>query len=185
MDKGELRDFITKERAGFTEEWLAEASGAVLANLVVQSAFVDALVVACYLDVGAEVKTFGIMERCRVDGKSICVPAYDNVMKIYRMAHMDANTELTRGQMNINEPSDPVWMDAGDVDLFLVPGLAFDDKGGRVGYGGGCYDRIMSGAGGVKAALTFDFQVFEQVPVEEHDILLNMIITETRIITVS
>jgi 5-formyltetrahydrofolate cyclo-ligase len=185
MDKGELRELVVWQRTELTTEWLAEASGAVLENLVVQSAFEEASFVACYLDVDSEVRTSGILERCWADGKTVCVPAYDAAMESFRMAQIRVDTEMINGQMNISEPAHPRWIDVGDVDLFLVPGLAFDAKGGRVGYGGGCYDRIMSGARGVKAALAFDFQVFEQVPVEEHDILLNMIITETRIITVS
>ena len=92
---------------------------------------------------------------------------------------------MISGMMNIDEPADPVWVDADDIDMFLVPGLAFDVHGGRIGYGGGCYDGIMKGRNGLKVALAYDFQLFDEVPVEEHDVFVNVIITETKVLAIN
>ena len=185
MDKNDLRKIVRGKRKGLTQEWWAAKSDAILQDLIQVPAFKEAKLVACYLDVRAEVGTRGVLERCWAEGKDVCVPAHDESVAGYSMAMIDSETKMTIGNMGIDEPAEPSWVAGNAVDLFLVPGLAFDDRGGRVGYGGGYYDRLMSGTGGVKAALAFDFQVFDEVPVETYDILLNMIITETRVLSVT
>ena len=69
-------------------------------------------------------------------------------------------------------------------DLMAVPGVVFDENGGRIGYGKGYYDRILSEARCRVVALAFDFQVLTEVPSEEHDMTVDALVTETRIIKV-
>lgn len=180
-----MRQFVKSKRKHLEPQWWASASDAILKNLVETPAFKEANLVACYLDVRGEVGTGGVFDCCWAAGKDVCVPAHDDSVNGYSMAMIDAGTPLVKGNMGIDEPVDPEWADCNAVDLFLVPGLAFGSRGGRVGYGGGYYDRLMKDTGGTKAALAFDFQVHDEVPVETYDILVNMILTETRILSVT
>ena len=112
---------------------------------------------------------------------------------------VNGTRDLTEGTWGIPEPSErvPVWPVSryGELDLVLVPGLAFDGFGGRIGYGGGYYDRFMSVLEGayravpgesprvVKAALTYrELIVEEPLPMEEHDFRLDMLFTASGII---
>ena len=76
----------------------------------------------------------------------------------------------------------PESVDAGDADLFIVPGVAFDRQGNRVGRGGGFYDRLLAHVTVPKIALAFDFQVLAEVPHTLYDISMTMIVTEKQII---
>jgi 5-formyltetrahydrofolate cyclo-ligase len=91
---------------------------------------------------------------------------------------MDA---LVSGHMGIPEPRDARLLDAAMVDVAFVPGLAFDVCGGRIGYGGGVYDRLLPKlrASTLRIALAYDFQVMKEVlPQEEHDLPMDYIVTE-------
>ncbi len=113
------------------------------------------------------------------------MPAYHSEQQKYALAVMGENEKMTQGYMNIPEPLNPQWIGGEDVDFMIVPGLAFDRQGGRVGYGGGCYDRMLKNTSASKVGLAFGFQLIDHVPLEEHDICLDMVVTETEVITVS
>ena len=88
---------------------------------------------------------------------------------------------LSKDKYGILEPDEdinPIEVDA--IDLVILPGLAFDNKGGRLGYGGGYYDKYLSNISdnAVKVALCYDFQVIDTVPMEEHDICTDLLITD-------
>jgi 5-formyltetrahydrofolate cyclo-ligase len=92
---------------------------------------------------------------------------------------------MVPGPSRILEPDERTWIPVDDVDLVLVPGLAFDAAGGRVGHGQGHFDRTLRQARAgrpVKAALAFEFQVFDQVPTTESDVRMDVIVTERRVI---
>ncbi|KWT83484.1 5-formyltetrahydrofolate cyclo-ligase [Candidatus Magnetominusculus xianensis] len=98
--------------------------------------------------------------------------------------------ELVPGYMNIPEPHPELAAkcSAEDIDVIVMPGLAFDKSGGRVGYGGGYYDRFISGIKGqrpVLAAVAYDEQVMESVPVMSYDQRIDMIVTESGVFRVS
>jgi 5-formyltetrahydrofolate cyclo-ligase len=87
---------------------------------------------------------------------------------------------------NLNEPDPESWerASAGKIDLALVPGLGFDTKGGRLGRGKGYYDRLLGDPlfGARKVALAWEWQIAEAVPTEAHDVLMDLIVTEERVI---
>lgn len=185
MTKHEVREFIKRRRGELSADWLALNGDSAEGNFLEMSTFQSASVVACYIAIYGEVATDRIISRCWDEGKTVCVPAYERHSKKYDLAVMARNQNMTIGHMGISEPTDPEWISVEKVDLMVVPGLAFDRRGGRVGYGGGYYDRLLKGMSGVSAGLAFGFQVMDDVPVEEHDIRLDMVVTETEIITIS
>ncbi len=99
-------------------------------------------------------------------------------------------SELSSRTLNILEPVSEIredssrWLEIGDVDLVLVPGLAFDPNGNRLGRGKGYYDRLLSQSSSRTAlvALAFEEQILERLPVEPHDVKMDYIVTENRVI---
>lgn len=91
--------------------------------------------------------------------------------------------DLVEGERGLREP-DPARCAAvdGGFDLILVPGLAFDRRGGRVGYGAGFYDRFLATTAATKVALAYSLQLFDAVPVEPHDHAVDRILTESETI---
>lgn len=144
--------------------------------------FAEASAVACYMALGREVQVDAIVRRCRADGKAVAVPAWRREAGRYGLARLDGDTPLAAGGLGILEPASPEWIDS--VDMVVVPGIAFDPGGGRLGYGGGWYDRLFAelGPGPARIAVAFDFQVVARVPVEASDELVDAVVTEKRLL---
>jgi 5-formyltetrahydrofolate cyclo-ligase len=162
------------------------ASGAPVAERVLKlPELVAAGWVAGFVSFGTEVPTHELLRKLLADGKRVCVPSFDPVGQRYicsELKHFDA--DLAEGKLGILEPKHaalrPVPVDK--VDAWLVPGLAFDEAGNRLGRGMGYFDQLLRDARGVKIALAYDFQVVKKVPTDGHDVGMDWIFTETRTI---
>jgi len=145
--------------------------------------FRQAKVVALYLAMPDEVQTTPILTACHRLGQRVCVPAFDNRAGCYRLAWLTANDILAVGHWQIPEPAEPVWVAQPEtVDLVLVPGLAFDANGHRLGHGRGWIDRLLEGLfSAYKVGLGFAVQIAARVPVAEHDVVMDAVVTEKEI----
>jgi 5-formyltetrahydrofolate cyclo-ligase len=117
-------------------------------------------------------------------GRQVCVPWFDSGKKQYVPSELrDFAVDLMDGQFGILEPKpDAVRpIDCDQIDAALVPGLAFDETGNRLGRGMGYFDRILQDLRGVKIALAYDFQIVSEVPKEAHDAPMDFIVTEKRV----
>jgi 5-formyltetrahydrofolate cyclo-ligase len=112
-------------------------------------------------------------------GKAVALPQFDAGSGHYRACRIeDLDLDLRLGQFGIREPAGHcLRLPLKPLDLILVPGLAFDARGHRLGRGRGYYDRLLAGVGGLKCGVGFDEQMTGQIPVEAHDILLDCILT--------
>jgi 5-formyltetrahydrofolate cyclo-ligase len=183
--KEELRRLISKQREKMSPEWIRENSWLAQRMLVALPQFRKASSVCCYMTIEGEIETDLIIEMCWRDGKKVCVPAFHKEMKKYGLAELRKDTSMVQGRFSVPEPEDSEWVTGDDVDFVVVPGLAFDPKGGRVGHGGGYYDRILKGMKKevFKAALAFEFQIFDSVPMVEEDVGMDAVVTEKRVLT--
>lgn len=183
--KDEIRQLVREERAKLLPEWVREHSWLAQRALVALPEFRKARLVCCYLAINAEVETDLIVEMCWREGKHVCVPAFRKRMNMYGLAKLEKDTKLVAGNLKVMEPSDTEWADDGTVDFVVVPGVAFDACGGRVGYGKGYYDRILRGMtqNVFTAGLAFDFQIYDRVPMTREDVRLNVVVTEKRVLT--
>ncbi len=143
--------------------------------------------VMCYVSMKGEAPTRDIIRACLIRGQRVCVPWVEpETMDISASELENFNLDLAPGCAGILEPRDtcrrPVSL--GDIDVHLVPGMAFDFKGARLGRGAGCYDRFLAGCGeeSVRIGIAFSWQVIDDVPSENHDIPMDWIITEEGII---
>lgn len=140
-----------------------------------------------YLSKDKEVMTHNLIMELLKRGKCISVPVFSynvNSMKASRI--FDVEREIEQGIFNILQPKKefirPVLQDA--IDLVIVPGIAFDEKGGRIGRGKGYYDRFLGTFPPHVdlIALAFEYQIVPYIPICENDIKMNKIVTEARII---
>jgi len=161
-------------RAGQT---LEKMSAAAVRNFKTLENFRTARAVGAYMPLADEVD---ITPLFRILDKTFYIPAFDEVSGCYRMARLTA--ELKKGRFGIFEPAVPVFAVEGDLDLIIVPGVAFDRAGRRIGRGGGFYDRLLPRYRAVRAGICFDFQCLEAIPAEEHDIRMNFTVTEAKIL---
>src|SRR5262245_41539440 len=144
-----------------------------------------------YVDAASEVRTRHTLPKALTHGKRVVVPwcvVETNELELFLLEDM---SELVEGAYKILEPKEELRLlpakrvKPEELDLVMVPGTAFDIRGGRMGQGKGYYDRLLSGArpDAPLVALAFDCQIFDEIPVTAHDVFMDMVLTESRTIT--
>lgn len=184
MSKERIRREIEVQRKTLDFQWLETASAQVVKNFQTLEAFKNAETVALYMAIDGEVQLDSLFSTCWKLGKRTCIPVFNADAGIYEMAEITAETRFKSGQYGIREPVAPELVSSNWIDLMVVPGVAFDRKGNRLGRGGGYYDRLLDGFSGHSAAVAFDFQLFPEIPHTSHDIPVDSIATETIIVEV-
>ena len=160
----------------------AEAAAAACGHLSALASYRAAATVLWYVNMPAELATVRAIEDALGEGKQVVVPWCDGEeLGLWRLVSMD---ELEPGTWGIPEPP-PARRDDPErrivpeaVDFVVVPGLAFDTRGRRLGHGKGYYDRLLPRTRAVRAGLCFDAQVFPQVPAGPRDALMDWLVTE-------
>jgi 5-formyltetrahydrofolate cyclo-ligase len=151
--------------------------------------YAAAQTVMLYVDFGPEVRTRHFLEVAGQDGKRLVVPyCVGDDLGLFLLESID---ELTPGTWGILEPKAELrgladrTVDPGELDLIVVPGVAFDRRGGRVGHGKGYYDRLLRRvrAGAALVALAFESQLVDEVPMQPHDVFMDKIVTEAAVYT--
>lgn len=127
-----------------------------------------------------EVRTKPMIEHALSENKKVIVPIYHGIDKPPSHSLIQNLDSLELTQFGIEQPAEDsiIPADLGSAGIILVPCLAVDASGNRIGMGGGFYDRILSGLSIRKIALAYDFQFIENLPAEENDINVNFIVTE-------
>ncbi len=153
---------------------------AVAQRLVTIPAYVTAESLAVYVSFGAEIETHDLIRQWLAAGRQVCIPTFN--AGGYRLAEIqDFDQDLQAGKLNILEPRLVRPVSATRPHVWLVPGLAFDRNGNRLGRGKGYFDALLARAPGVKIALTHDFQILNEVPTEVHDVRMDFIVTEIQV----
>ena len=174
MNKKELRAQVRAKKRAMTEEQIVNKSRALAEQFFRSEAYRNAKSIYGYLPYNQEVRTVPMLEQARKDGKRVAVPkCYDAEM---RFIWLDDLTQVAPGYANIPEPiaDDPIADDK--TALVLMPGLAFDPQGHRIGYGGGFYDKFLEQEMHPTLALCYDFQMLEHLETEEHDIPVDTVL---------
>ena len=185
--KQEIRDNIATILDNFSDKEIEKKTKQVEDNLFEFANFLEAKIVLLYVNNKTEVKSGNIIKRCFDFNKIVILPAFN--IKTYKMKLMkvdDPDNDLITGPRGILEPDinrcKIVPVDC--IDLAIIPGVAFDEKGGRIGIGDGYYNKFIPKLSITtrKVALALECQIIQQVPVESHDKHVDIIITEERII---
>lgn len=143
-----------------------------------------------YVNFRSEVETVELINRCLNQGRRVAVPLVDAAAaRMIPLLIQDPENDLRPGYYGIPEP-DPkncLPVEAKEIDAAVIPGSVFDLRGGRLGYGGGYYDRFLVNEApqAKRVGFAFELQVVEQVPILAHDQPLDILITEKRIVKVT
>ena len=192
-NKEKLREWCLAERKSRVDPNPVESAVAVAQHLDQLVAFKDSRVVAGYLPLPGELSPVVALGLCHNRGRVCVVPGrHEKKKKVkeeqYGFCQWTPETPLMTGRFNVYEPTAKSWMDVKRIDFFLVPGLAFDITGGRLGFGQGIYDRLLAPALSKSAAhvrfvgVCYDWQIVESIPCASHDIPMHLLVTPTRLI---
>ena len=175
MDKITLRKQIREKKRAMTPEEITAASEKLTANFLATDLYRQAKTIYGYLPYNQEVRTVPILEQALADGKRVAVPkVYGDEMKFIYLPDL---TQVAKGYSGIPEPiaDDPVGDDP--TALVLMPGLAFDKEGHRIGYGGGFYDKFLAlEPNHPTVALCYAFQLLRELPVEDFDVPVDLVL---------
>ncbi|MCT4507653.1 MAG: 5-formyltetrahydrofolate cyclo-ligase [Tepidibacter sp.] len=187
--KKEFRKKVISDRKKQNPELINLNSELIFQNLLKLDEIEKANVIMAYLDFNSEVKTDNIINYFLSQNKKIVVPlSIVDEKKLLLSEIKDIKNEVYIGTYGIREPK-PKFIrpvDAKNIDIVIVPAVAYDTNGYRLGYGGGYYDRFLESLRDdcITIGIAFEIQVFDKVPKEDHDAKLNYIITEKRIIKI-
>ena len=175
MDKTSLRKQIREKKRAMTPEQIETASQKLCELFLRSELYRRAKTIYGYLPYNQEVRTVPMLEQALADGKRVAVPkVYGDEMKFICLTDLN---QVETGYAGIPEPvaDGPVADDP--TALVLMPGLAFDREGHRIGYGGGFYDKFLaSEPTHPTLALCYEFQMVQQLPVEEFDIPVDVVL---------
>ena len=189
--KRAARKIALIRREGLSVAERREKSFAIAERLLKWPLFADAATLHIYLSFRDEVETDSIFPKALSLGKVVAVPVIHlaGEPKGLRLVRIDRFPpgNLERGPWGVDQPiwNPDIAVSPGEIDLWIIPGIAFDPQGRRLGYGGGYYDRTMRGTRGGIAALAFEVQMEDRLPEGNSDVRVRWIITERRIISCS
>lgn len=175
MNKQELRRTIRERKRAMTEEEIVERSNALAEKFYNSPAYQAASTIYGYLPYNQEVRTVPMLQRALDEGKRVAVPkVYGEEM---RFIYLEDLTQVSKGYAGIPEPIADAPVADDKRALVLMPGLAFDPQGHRIGYGGGFYDRFLAQEPHHPTlALCYEFQMQAHLDTEEFDIPVDTVL---------
>lgn len=185
--KKEIRREVLRKRDSLSLQVRRELSDRICDNLFNLKEFQRAKVVHFFLTTKSEIITEEAIRKAMSVGKEIVVPIMDKEQRRICLSKIeDYDQELMMMPHGIPEPRPEFnrCVPLCDVELMVLPGVAFDIQGHRLGYGAGYYDRLLEDAGcrPILVALAFEIQIVDEIPVGNHDVRMDKIITEERVI---
>jgi len=184
ISKAQLREEIEARRQTLGSKWIGDASLHIVERILTMDEFRSAESVALYKAITGEIDLEGLFSACWSLGKRTSIPVFNRFSKTYEFSEITAKTKYITGHYGIRESENPSLVPIDAMDLIIVPGVAFDTHGNRLGRGGGYYDRMLGGFSGTTVAVAFEFQLFPQIPHESYDIPVHYIVTESKVVDV-
>lgn len=176
QDKKLLRKEIRRRVQKYSPSILVDMSQPVIKRMMDREDVVNSEVVLMYYSLPDEVYSHEAIQTLASMGKNVLLPVVVDGENL-ELREFDAYDSMEQGAFNIMEPVGRRFLNYDEIDVAVIPGLAFDRKGGRLGRGKGYYDRLLSKLPDCrKLGMCFDFQMVDVVPAEAHDIKMDDII---------
>jgi len=183
--KAALRETLRARQTALDPAWAEESAERIAERLLDLPEVQSARVLMGYLAVPGEARIDAVLRAMQAAGSRVCVPAARGMPREYEPAWLPADDALRTGAWGIREPAAPDWVGADTtIDVVLVPGVAFDARGGRLGHGKGFYDRMLARLGGrarCRIGVAFGFQIMEAVPCGPRDVRMEAVVVEARV----
>ena len=180
MDKVQQRHQTRQLLMNMSLTDYGEKSRMICEALLQEPSIIEGKTIAMTISVFPEVDTRGIISKLWAMDKYVVVPKCNHENKQMLFFNITNFNELVPAPMGLFEPNHLITeaIEHKQIDVCIVPGIVFDQRGYRIGYGGGYYDRFLPHYNGKKISIAFDEQLVEEVPYESHDIPIDLLITD-------
>lgn len=183
--KKKLRVQVKEKLEHYSHEWMLEQSKIIVPHILNSTEYQNADVIFCYVSVGKEVNTIPILEHALKTGKRVGVPLCTG-KGVMEVREIHSLKDLKPGSYGILEPKEQTTrIEKEDIDYGIIPCVSADQQGRRLGHGAGFYDRYLEGTNFTKVILCFEEGMALEVPVDEHDIWMDQVVTQMGILTCS
>lgn len=180
MTKQALRKDYLRIRSSLHLQEISEKSDKISKKLLTLPILKTAKTISAYLPINNEVETKPIIDFLTSEGKSVYVAQFAN--NEYRFSEFKTWNDLEEGPLGILQPKTQNTISADSIDVAILPGVAFDQRGVRLGYGKGVFDQLLEGSNAYLVGLAYYFQIVEMLPREKHDLVMDLVVTEDVII---
>ena len=184
VPKRELRQELRRRLSAIPPEELRQRSAAACRRLCAQEEYTRASVVLIFLSTAHEVDTQPLALQAWADSKTVLAPrvAWDQ-RRMLPVEIQSLSSGVEEGYMGIREPVEGMPVPVSDIELVIVPGLAFDEHGNRLGRGRGFYDRFLAHPDfhGVACALALEDQFVPSIPIGASDVAVDMLVTDVQV----
>ena len=179
--KKELRKKILTIRNKMEKEEVENNSKLIMDKIVGLKAYKQSKVIFIYMDFNKEVMTSNLIRHMLAEKKRVVIPYTDTVNTLIIPSEITEEADLQLNSFGYYEPKEILPVSPEEIDLVIVPGVVFDKNLNRIGFGKGYYDRILKNLkpSAKKIAVAHDFQVLDEIPAEDHDVKMDMLITES------
>jgi len=178
--KDEIRKRLLRIRRSLSRDEILEMSREIKERLFDLPEYRSCKVVMFYIAHDNEVETREMIIES-LHSKKVLIPCTSLERNMIYPVEIENLDDLERGAFGILEPRNKKIY-RGDIDVIIVPGIAFDSRGYRIGYGKGFYDRFLIGTNALKIGIAYDFQIVNRIPEDENDVPVDMIVSEKRVL---
>jgi len=179
--KLQIKEQILQKRNSLSKEEIVEKSKIIENRLFSLEQYKKSHTIMFFVSFNSEVHTHEMIKKV-LGNKTVVIPKVAH-HQIELSVIIDFDNLIPSGKFGILEPIEVMQIAYKNIDLVLVPGIAFDKEGYRLGYGFGFYDKFLKKVPkAVKIGLAFDFQIVDKVPREEHDVAVDFVVTEERVV---
>lgn len=180
-----MKDALRKEykikRSSLTPDEIKNKSLCAQKMFLQSDLYKNSKCLMVYMPLGKETRTDDIISKAFCDQKVVVIPVTDEKTGHITPVIIEPDTEYIKGAFGIREPEKKVICHKESIDTILVPGVAFDRFGNRMGFGKGCYDMFLEGFCGVKIGFCYELQISDKLPHSEKDIPMDYIISDKMI----
>jgi len=185
MDKNDLRKELRLKRDMLSKDLIVKLSSLLYNRIINDERFIKAKTIMTYVSMGSEADTHNLINYSLKMGKKVSVPVVVRGTKTLEISYINSMDDLLLGSYEILEPKQFARCNKEDIDLIIVPAIAFDLNGHRIGYGAGFYDRLLAeNTNAVKMGIGYDFSIVENTFPQKYDVSMDCILTDERTIEV-
>ena len=173
-----IRKQKKEERNLMSKQDVLDKSYSACENFLKSEPYRKSKVLMLYMPLGNETDPSEIIRSAYQDGKKVVFPVTEEKSGLISPRYAQADTSFLKGGFSVMEPVGTRVAEKGEIDTVLVPGIAFDRQGNRIGFGKGCYDQFLCGISAVTVGFCYEFQLCSFLPSEPTDQSLDFIVTE-------